>query len=89
LRQTGTLATNILSSLPQMAASIERIDRGGPLPPSLYSFPSPVFALGQRVVGPIRGDRYVRRWPVLTGFAVFCAGSIWCCPRHRPACRAF
>jgi len=30
-------------------------------------------------------DRYGRRWPVLAGFAVFLAGSIWCGPRHRPA----
>jgi DHA1 family bicyclomycin/chloramphenicol resistance-like MFS transporter len=36
-----------------------------------------VFAVGQLAVGPI-SDRYGRRWPVLTGFAVFCAGSIWC-----------
>src|ERR1700689_5396877 len=36
-----------------------------------------VFALGQLVVGPI-SDRYGRRWPVLTGFAVFLLGSIWC-----------
>jgi DHA1 family bicyclomycin/chloramphenicol resistance-like MFS transporter len=36
-----------------------------------------VFALGQLAVGPI-SDRYGRRWPVLTGFAVFLAGSIWC-----------
>ena len=36
-----------------------------------------VFALGQLAVGPI-SDRYGRRWPVLAGFAVFFAGSIWC-----------
>ena len=29
------------------------------------------------MVGPI-SDRYGRRWPVLAGFAVFFAGSIWC-----------
>ena len=36
-----------------------------------------VFAIGQLAVGPI-SDRYGRRWPVLAGFAVFLAGSIWC-----------
>jgi len=36
-----------------------------------------VFALGQLVVGPM-SDRYGRRLPVLAGFAVFIAGSIWC-----------
>jgi DHA1 family bicyclomycin/chloramphenicol resistance-like MFS transporter len=36
-----------------------------------------VFAVGQLAVGPI-SDRYGRRWPVFTGFAVFFAGSIWC-----------
>jgi len=36
-----------------------------------------VFAIGQLAVGPL-SDRYGRRWPVLIGFAVFLAGSIWC-----------
>src|SRR5258707_10922877 len=36
-----------------------------------------VFALGQLVVGAI-SDRYGRGWAVLTGFAVFFAGSVWC-----------
>jgi len=36
-----------------------------------------VFALGQLAVGPL-SDRYGRRIPVLAGFGVFIAGSIWC-----------
>jgi MFS transporter, DHA1 family, multidrug resistance protein len=75
LAATGTLATNILlPSLPQMAVSL-RVTTAE-VTTSITVFLA-VFAIGQLAVGPI-SDRYGRRWPVLTGFAVFFAGSVWC-----------
>jgi len=75
LAATGTLATNILlPSLPQMAASLKVSSAA--VTSAITVFLA-VFALGQLVVGPI-SDRCGRRWPVLIGFAVFLAGSIWC-----------
>src|SRR6266404_1093157 len=75
LAATGTLATNILlPSLPQMAASLHVST--AEVTSSITVFLA-VFAVGQLLVGPI-SDRYGRRWPVLTGFAVFIAGSAWC-----------
>jgi MFS transporter, DHA1 family, multidrug resistance protein len=75
LSATGTLATNILlPSLPQMAASLHVTT--AEVTAAITVFLA-VFAVGQLVVGPI-SDRYGRRWPVLIGFAVFLAGSVWC-----------
>ena len=75
LAATGTLATNILlPSLPQMAASLHVTSAA--VTSAITVFLA-VFAFGQLAVGPI-SDRYGRRWPVLAGFAVFFAGSIWC-----------
>jgi MFS transporter, DHA1 family, multidrug resistance protein len=75
LAATGTLATNILlPSLPQMAVSLKVSSAA--VTSAITVFLA-VFALGQLVVGPI-SDRYGRRWPVLIGFMIFLAGSIWC-----------
>ncbi|MDE5453809.1 Bcr/CflA family efflux MFS transporter [Bradyrhizobium sp. CSA112] len=75
LAATGTLATNILlPSLPQMAASLNVTSAAVTAAITVFLA---VFAIGQLVVGPI-SDRYGRRWPVLAGFAIFLAGSVWC-----------
>jgi DHA1 family bicyclomycin/chloramphenicol resistance-like MFS transporter len=75
LAAIGTLATNILlPSLPQMAASLHVSTAA--VTASITVFLA-VFAIGQLAVGPI-SDRYGRRVPVLAGFVVFIAGSIWC-----------
>src|SRR5436853_2094232 len=75
LAATGTLATNILlPSLPQMAASLNVTSAAVTSAITIFLA---VFAVGQLVVGPV-SDRFGRRWPVLIGFAVFLAGSVWC-----------
>jgi len=75
LSATGTLATNILlPSLPQMGRSLGVST--ATVTSSITVFLA-AFAFGQLVVGPI-SDRYGRYRPVLIGFLVFIAGSIWC-----------
>src|SRR5437667_11771529 len=75
LASMGTLATNILlPSLPQMAISLNVTSAAVTSAITIYLA---VFALGQLLVGPL-SDRYGRSWPVLIGFAVFFAGSVWC-----------
>lgn len=75
LAATGTLATNILlPSLPQMAVSMSVPTAAVTSAITIFLA---VFAFGQLVAGPL-SDRYGRRWPVLAGFAIFIAGSVWC-----------
>ncbi|MBR1172724.1 multidrug effflux MFS transporter [Bradyrhizobium sp. KB893862 SZCCT0404] len=75
LAAMGTLATNILlPSLPQIAISLNVTSAAATSAITVFLA---VFGFGQLVVGPL-SDRYGRRWPVLIGFAVFIAGSVWC-----------
>ncbi|TCU68223.1 DHA1 family bicyclomycin/chloramphenicol resistance-like MFS transporter [Bradyrhizobium sp. R2.2-H] len=75
LAAMGTLATNILlPSLPQIAISLNVTSAA--VTSAITVFLA-VFGLGQLLVGPL-SDRYGRRRPVLIGFAVFFAGSVWC-----------
>src|SRR5258708_30192733 len=75
LAATGTLATNILlPSLPQIAMSPNVSSAAVTSAITVFLAALP---LGQLMVGPI-SDRYGPRWPVLIGFLVFIAGTIWC-----------
>lgn len=75
LASTGTLATNILlPSLPQIGRSLDVST--ATVTSSITVFLA-AFAIGQLAVGPI-SDRYGRFLPVVIGFTVFIAGSIWC-----------
>ncbi|MCO5131317.1 MAG: multidrug effflux MFS transporter [Xanthobacteraceae bacterium] len=75
LAATGTLATNIfLPSLPRIARAL---DVSTATVTSAITVFLAAFAFGQLVVGPL-SDRYGRFRPVLIGFIVFIAGSIWC-----------
>ena len=75
LSASGTLATNILlPSLPNIAVAVGV--SSAQVTGAITIFLA-MFALGQLVVGPV-SDRFGRRVPVMIGFAVFFAGSIWC-----------
>jgi DHA1 family bicyclomycin/chloramphenicol resistance-like MFS transporter len=75
LSASGTLATNILlPSLPSIAVAMGVSSAEVTLAITIFLA---MFALGQLVVGPL-SDRLGRRIPVMIGFAVFFAGSIWC-----------
>lgn len=75
LAASGTLATNILlPSLPEIATAV---GVSSAQVTSAITIFLAMFAVGQLVVGPI-SDRFGRRWPVLIGFAVYFAGSVWC-----------
>ena len=75
LAALGTLATNIL--LPALPAIASSFDVPTAATGSLMSSFFATFALGQLFVGPL-ADRYGRRLVVLSGLAIFVAGSIVC-----------
>jgi MFS transporter, DHA1 family, multidrug resistance protein len=75
LSASGTLATNILlPSLPEIAVAVSV--SSAKVTSTITIFLA-MFAVGQLVVGPL-SDRFGRRVPVLTGFAIFFLGSAWC-----------
>jgi len=75
LSASGTLATNILlPSLPSIAVAV---GVSSAQVTSAITIFLAMFAVGQLVVGPL-SDRFGRRIPLMIGFAVFFAGSIWC-----------
>jgi DHA1 family bicyclomycin/chloramphenicol resistance-like MFS transporter len=75
LSASGTLATNIL--LPSLPGIAVAVGVSSAQVTSAITIFLAMFAVGQLVVGPL-SDRFGRRIPVMIGFAVFFAGSIWC-----------
>jgi DHA1 family bicyclomycin/chloramphenicol resistance-like MFS transporter len=75
LSASGTLATNIL--LPSLPSIAVEVGVSSAQVTSAITIFLAMFAVGQLVVGPL-SDRFGRRVPVMIGFAVFFAGSIWC-----------
>lgn len=75
LAALGTLATNIiLPAFPRIGASLGVSSQELGLTLSSFFL---AFAFGQLLVGPL-SDRFGRKWLVLSGLAVFVAGSVLC-----------
>ena len=75
LSASGTLATNIL--LPSLPGIAVAVGVSSAQVTSAITVFLAMFAVGQLFVGPM-SDRVGRRMPVMIGFAVFFAGSVWC-----------
>lgn len=75
LSASGTLATNIL--LPSLPGIARAVGVSSAQVTSTITIFLAMFALGQLVVGPV-SDHIGRRVPVMIGFVVFFAGSVWC-----------